>query len=60
MQTLGNLLHEYRVSRSGIPLANRARIELTVWLHEHHRVVDGQLANHLRRRTLPTLADPVG
>jgi hemerythrin len=60
LQTLDNLRHEYRASRSGIPLANRSRIELTVWLHEHHRVVDGQLANHLRRRTLPALADPVG
>jgi len=60
LQTLSNLLHEYRIAHSGMPLANRARIELTVWLHEHHRVVDGQLANHLRRKTLPTLADPVG
>lgn len=60
MQTLDNLLHEYRIGPSGIPLANRTRIELTVWLHEHHRVVDGQLANHLRRRTLPALADPIG
>ena len=44
MKDLGIFEHEYLIHRAGIPLAIQIRGTMLPWLHEHHHVIDRQMA----------------
>lgn len=48
LRDLGQVLHEARIDRTGIHAARILRREVIPWLHEHHSVVDRQMALFLR------------
>ncbi|MBK9576480.1 MAG: hypothetical protein IPO40_05355 [Fibrobacteres bacterium] len=50
LHELGQVLHHLREDRCGFHAASVLRRDLMPWLHEHHRVVDGQVVHQLRRQ----------